>query len=209
LTEWWNSIPDREKIYWYFAIPFTTLFIIQTILSFVGMAHGDISDIDVDAPGSSVDAGADLSGSDFDSDTFEDPSSAFRLLTIRNFIIFFTVFAWTGIVLSKSTMNNIVAAVLSCISGLVVAFIISSIFYLMTKLAENGTMNIKKAVGCVGEVYLTVPPKRKDTGKVIITIQGVSRELDAVTDGKELPTGTTIKVVGVVDNRVLLVEKNN
>lgn len=191
MTEWWNSIPGPEKIYWYFAFPFTALFIVQTVLVFIGM--GDSGD---------------LGDGEFDEHAFEDTSSPFHLLTIRNFIIFFTVFAWTGIIASKSGMNRFLAVVVSIVSGLIVAAIISSIFYFMMKLTENGGMDLKNAVNCVGEVYLIIPAKRKGTGKVTITLQGVSTELDAVTDGRELPTGSKVKVVGVVDNRVLLVEKN-
>jgi hypothetical protein len=44
---------------------------------------------------------------------------------------------------------------------------------------------------------------------VQITISGAVREYGAITDGPDLPTGSRIRVVEVVDPHTLLVEEIN
>ena len=43
IPEWHDALPIFERIYWYLAIPFSILFVFQTVLSIVG---GNIDDID-------------------------------------------------------------------------------------------------------------------------------------------------------------------
>ena len=57
-----------------------------------------------------------------------------------------------------------------------------------------------------GEVYLTIPETKRGQGKVHINIQGSMREMDAITEGKKLPTGATVRVIEVIDEKILLVE---
>jgi hypothetical protein len=188
--DWWNNIPTFEKIFWYFAIPFTVVFIIQTILTFIGM-------------GDDVDIG------EGDGDLLDGVDSSFPIFTVRNFIIFFTVFGWTGIAATNGGLSKGTTVVLAVLIGLIVMFIVAGIFYFMSRLVESGNIDLNNAVNCVGEVYLTIPEKRAGMGKIQIEFQGGVREINAVTDGKTLHTGEMVKVVKVLENHVLLVEKFN
>ncbi|KPU43620.1 hypothetical protein OXPF_30610 [Oxobacter pfennigii] len=203
MVEWWNSIPGDQRVYWYIGIPFTTLFIIQTLLPFLGLGdHGDFGDSNENLG----DIHEYLDSDGFQDYTFDDVSSPFRLLTMRNFIVFFTVFSWTGIVLDKFNMNKILEVLLSCGAGFIVSLIISSLFYFIANLTEYGGMDLKNAINAKGEVYLTIPGAKDGVGKVTVIVQGTSRELDAMTNGKTIPTGERVKVIGVIDNQILLVE---
>lgn len=190
MGDWWNNIPTFEKIFWYFAIPFTVVFIIQTILTFIGM-------------GDDVDIG------EGDGDLLDGVDSSFPIFTVRNFIIFFTVFGWTGIAATNGGLSKGTTVVLAVLLGLIVMFIVAGIFYFMSRLVESGNIDLNNAVNCVGEVYLTIPGKRAGMGKIQIEFQGGVREINAVTDGKTLHTGEMVKVVKVLENHVLLVEKFN
>lgn len=199
MQEWWSNIPAFEKVFWYFAIPFTVLFSIQTLLTFLGIT-GDGLDVDDGGVGD---------GLDFDSD---DPSgldagSSFPIFTVRNFIIFFTVFGWTGIAASNSGMGSTSTLILSLVLGAIVMFLVAGLFYFMSRMTESGNISIHNAIGNIGQVYIPIPGKRAGTGKVQIQIQGSIREIDAVTDDNKLATGTTIEVVDVVSNQILLVKK--
>jgi hypothetical protein len=206
LTEWWSSIPPKEKLYWFLAFPFTALFIIQTIMTLVGLGYnGDASGFEIDIDGDGI---PDIP-SDNSNYNIQDSAAPFKLLTLRNFIIFFTVFAWSGIAFAKTNMNLILVFVVSVVIGIIVAAVVSGIFYFITGFTESGTLDIKNSVNCIGEVYITIPGRRKDSGKVMVTVQGSLRELDAITDGNELVTGTKVIVTNIVDNRILLVEKYN
>jgi hypothetical protein len=61
-------------------------------------------------------------------------------------------------------------------------------------------------VGQRGTVYLRVPGGRSGTGKIQFNLQNRTVEYLAVTAGEELPTGTKVIVVGVVDPTTLEVQ---
>ncbi len=204
MVEWWNGIPAFEKVFWYFAIPFSVVFIIQLILTFMGMNDGTDTGDD-----HSLFDHSDLHDCHHHGGGNLDDLSAFHFFTVRNFIIFFTVFGWTGIVGANSNLNNTATVILSIVLGLVVMAIVSGIFYLTNKLIENGTMSLANAMHCIGEVYITIPANESGVGKVNVTLQGSLREIEAMTEGDEIKTGELIKVVGVVNNQILLVEKHS
>lgn len=82
------------------------------------------------------------------------------------------------------------------------------LFYFMMKLTDSGTLKYKNAIGAIGEVYLTIGADRTSMGKVSVKVQGSVRELEALTDSfTELKSGTIIKVVGVTDNGILIVDQ--
>lgn len=201
MAEWWSNIPQFERIFWYFAVPFTVLFTIQTILTFLGILGS--GDFDVD-DGSSI---GDNIGLDGDDGGILEGGGSFPIFTIRNFIIFFTVFGWTGIAATNSGLGNLVSIILAVLLGLAVMFIVAGLFYFMSRMTESGNISLKNAVNGYGEVYLTIPSKRSGTGKIHIKVQGALREIDAMTDESKIPTGATIKVVGVINESILLVER--
>ncbi|OPJ56239.1 NfeD family protein [Alkalithermobacter paradoxus] len=186
MIDWLKEILVFEKIYWYLAIPFTILLIIQLLFSF--------SDLDSDE--------------DFDIEDDSNCQPVLKLFTVKNLITFFAVFGWSGITLSSAGLTQFATILISTIIAVLVLLLVSALFYFISKLAANGTMDIQKAKGSTGEVYLRIPPKRSGIGKVNIKLQGSFRELDAITDDEELPRGTIVMVKGVINN-VLLVEKIN
>lgn len=193
MESWWNSIPSFERVFWCFAIPFSVVFVIQLILTFSGM--GGDGDMDMDG---------DVGDADMDADGLDSP---FHFFTVRNFIIFFTVFGWTGITLYRSGASEAVTVIISVLLGLIVMLIVASLFYLVNRLAESGNVDIHNAKGAIGEVYIPIPAKKSGTGKIHITFQGSLREINAMTKGEMLPTGTVVKVVDILEGHILLVEK--
>jgi membrane protein implicated in regulation of membrane protease activity len=58
------------------------------------------------------------------------------------------------------------------------------------------------------QVYLTIPEVKSGKGKVLISIKGSFRELDAMTlSNEKIPSNTSVKIVAI-ENNVLIVEKN-
>jgi hypothetical protein len=220
MTEWWNSIPNNQKFYWFLALPFTALFILQTILTFIGiggdsdMPDGDLDgdlDIEVDTEAEAPDtfSGIPQEGETIDPGRFSvrDAVVSFKIFTIRNIIVFFTMFSWCGIVLTNRNLPNFLAVTISLAISLTLVFALSGLLYYLSNLTEEGTLNLTNSIGTVCEVYLTIPAARQEPGKVIITIQGASRELPALTDGEALQSGTTVVVTEIINNQYLLVEK--
>src|SRR3546814_2335711 len=80
IATWWQTLGGIEKFFWVIALLFSFLFIVQTILAFVG-------------------GGGDDDGAFGDSDEYIDGDGGidFQFFTIKNFITFFTVFGWVGL----------------------------------------------------------------------------------------------------------------
>lgn len=198
METWWSSMEWFERMYWIIAIPFTIVFVIQLILTFVG-ADG-IGEADFDG---------DLDGDLDDSGDIDDSGGAqFQILTVRNFITFLTVFAWTGIASINAGLNQEFTIGLSIGLGLVSMLMVAGIMYMFMRAVESGTLDVKKAIGTVGEVYLPIKAQRGNIGKVQITIQGSMREMSAMTDDHEdLPTKTVVQVIQILNENILLVRK--
>ena len=187
-TEWWESLSLALKIYWGLAIPFTLFFLLQVIWSFIG--GGDVPD---DTP---------------DADIAGDHGVPFQFLTIKNLIAFFTIFAWAGIAATDSGLSEMTALIVAAIAGLLMMTVMAALFYFMAKANVDGTMRIAKAIGSVGEVYLTIRKNRESTGQVQIKIQKSLRTLDAVTDDEDdIPTGKMITVKDVLNNTLIVTAK--
>lgn len=195
MQEWWSSLDIFMRSLWGITIFATLVFIIETIMTFVGMD----SDIDV---GTDVSFDTDTSG-----DASADTSHPFQLFTFRNFINFFLGFGWTAISLRSSLDNTFLLLLVAVVVGVLLVAAVMYIFKWLSGMEQSGNINIHTAKGCKGTVYLTIPPDRQGEGKVQISIQGAIREYNAVTDGEKLANGTPIRVKEVLNENTLLIEK--
>ena len=197
IATWWAELSLVMKILWGVTLTASLVFIIQSILTFVGADADSDFDVDVDT---SID-GADLSNID----------GGANLYTFRNFVNFILGFGWSAILLQDSISS---VALLILVSALIGAALVAAVMYLFKWLAgmqQSGNINLQRsAAGCEGKVYLTIPGARSGTGKVQITISGAVREYDAMTESEEpLKTGVPIRVVDCLDANTLLVEEIN
>ena len=98
------------------------------------------------------------------------------------------------------------AVICASTSGFVAMAIVGYMMYLFSRLGESGNVDLNEALFQTGEVYLTIPAGKRSVGKIHINIQGVMKEMDAITEGKTLATGSMIRVVEILDENLLLVE---
>ena len=197
IASWWAELSLVMKILWSVTLTASLVFIIQSVLTFLGADADADFDVDVDT---SMD-GSDLSNIDGGS----------NLYTLRNFVNFILGFGWSAILLQDSISS---VALLILVSALIGAALVAAVMYLFKWLAgmqQSGNINLQKAAaGCEGKVYLTIPGARSGTGKVQITINGAVREYDAMTESEvPLKTGVPIRVVDCLDANTLLVEEIN
>lgn len=184
-SDWWSGLSIMLKIYWALALPFTIIFVLQLILSFLG---GDTTD---DVPDAEVNA---------------DHGLGFQFFTLKNFIGFFTIFGWTGIAVIQSGASNGISVIVATVAGTLMMLMMAGMFYLLMKAQHDGTMKIEKAVGQTGEVYLTIQSKRGGLGKVQVKVMGALRTLDALTDDDtDIKTGMLVRVSNIVNDNILLV----
>ena len=215
MIEWWNSLEPAMKVLWAVTLSASLVFVIQTVMTFLGAA-GDTdfdinADFDADAPGDIADGSVDVGGGpDAGGHDAVHPSTGMNLLTFRNFINFLIGFGWSAILLKDSVPAIGLRMLIAIVIGLVLVFIVMLLFKWLTDMQQSGNIDIyKSAVDCEGSVYLTIPGERAGEGKVQITINNAVREYAAVTDGPTLRTGARIRVVEVVSANTLLVEEIN
>jgi len=215
LAEWWSAMPGFEKFFWFFAIPFTAVFLLQLIMLFIGLGD-DTGDMTGDAdfldgfgmPDSAdIPEGIDIpEGVDVPDDADEGIfPNVFKVLSIRNIITFFTIFGWAGITFYNAGTGKITTVIASIFLALVVTIIISMLFFSILRLTESGNVNLEDAVGNIGEVYVPIPANQSGIGKVHVTFNGVFREIDAVTPGEALPTGTKVLIIKFKDDDTFVV----
>jgi membrane protein implicated in regulation of membrane protease activity len=184
---WWNSLDIYLKIMWGIAIPFSFIFVIQMIMTFVGM--GDQGEISGDA--------------DADSDT----GMPFQFFTFRNLVNFFLGFSWAGISFYPA-FNSMVWLTLLCVFiGLLLVAIVMALLYALSKTTQSGNIDINNAIGRPATVYFTIPSAGKGVGKIQMSIQQAVREYDAISESDEpFRTGSMVRVKSVIDAHTLLVE---
>ena len=222
MAQWWNSLATIQQVFYYIAVPFTVVLLIQAVLTIIGLGGGGDADVDADAdadfdadPDTDFDADADAdfdagghmaADSDSDADTGTHVSSTghetmygFRFFTVRGIVAFFCIFGWTGAALYHTGMQTVWIVLLAAAAGFLAMFVIGLMFYAVKNLQSSGNINYSNAVGLSASVYIPIPPLRSGKGKVMVTVQERLVEADAVTDEKEkIPTGETVIITEAV-----------
>ncbi len=188
MEEWWNPLNNAEKVFWAIALIFSVLFLIQVVLSIIGLEFD--SDAEV--------------GGDFEAHADFDPG--FTVLSVRSIIAFFTFFGWTGVMVLSNGGALWLAITVSFAAGMLAMLGVAYAMFTFYKMEESGTVDLKKAVFKNGEVYIPIPANKNGSGRVHVKIRGAIQELDAVTDGDAIASGTAVKVLEVLNNDILLVE---
>ena len=197
IATWWAGLSLMMKILWTVTLVASVLFVIQSILTFIG-ADAD-ADFDTD-----IDTGMD--GGDL-----SNIEGGSNLYTFRNFVNFCLGFGWSAILLQDSIPSTALLILVSALIGVALVAAVMYLFKWLSSMQQSGNINVQKqAAGCEGKVYLPIPAARGGTGKVQITIAGSVREYDALTESEEaLKTGTPIRVVDALDANTVLVEEIN
>ncbi len=193
LLTWFQGLEPAAQVFWGCAIVSSTIFLVQAILTMIGMDH----DMDFEV-------------GDFDGDTM-DTGGAVSLFSIRSLVNFFVGFGWAGVSfyndISSKALLYIVAICVGCLFSYATVFLIRK----MKKLEHNGAYKIADCVGKSCDVYLRIPAAGEGRGKVQISLNGSIHEFDAVSTGEAIATGKRVKVVAVEGNvlKVAISEETN
>lgn len=220
MLAWWESLGLVLQVLYCIAIPSTLILILQMILSMMGGADdggvdvSDTSGLDLDTDAA---FDADLSGDVCDTcgeihDIGEmhdggNPADFgnLKLLTLQTIVTFTTVFGWVAIVCVSAKLAVPISMLIALACGLAMMFVVAKMVQASAKLAEDGTLNLKNALGETATVYLTVPPKGEGEGKVTMQLQGRFCEIDAVNAGTvPLATGTQVLVTDVLGDTLVV-----
>ena len=185
--EYFDSLDTLLQTFWYVAIPASLIFIIQTIMTFVGVDSSDGINADFDGDISGVEA-------------------PFQLFSLRNLVNFLLGFSWTGISFFNSIPNQTLLISLSVGVGTAFVYLFFLIIQQVQKLAENNSFQMSSVLNRTAEVYLTIPEQKKGKGKILISIKGAFHELDAITENEKIPSGAMVKVVGIENGEIPIVK---
>ncbi len=182
-----SNLEPLLRTFWFVAIPVSVVFIIQTIMTFVG---ADATD------GVSADFNGDFDGTD----------APFQLFSFRNLINFLLGFSWSGVSLYASIKSPVVLILVSLLVGCAFVYIFFLVISQLMKLSEDDTFKLTNTLNKNAEVYLTIPANRTGKGKILISVNGSMHELEAVTDGEKIGSGALVKVVKIENENTLIVE---
>jgi membrane protein implicated in regulation of membrane protease activity len=182
-----DNLDPLLRAFWFVAIPVSLIFIIQTILTFLGVDSSDGLEADFDGNLSEVDA-------------------PFQLFSLRNLINFLLGFSWTGISFFTTISNPIVLVIMSLAVGVLFVYLFFIVMKQIQKLAENNSFDIVNTLHKTAEVYLTIPENKRGKGKIMISVNGAFHELEAMTENEKIQSGSVVKVVKIENNNILIVE---
>jgi len=183
--EFLEGLDPLLKSYWYIALPVSLFFLLQTIMTFIGLSGGE-TDIDSDSG---------------------DTDLPFEIFTLRNLINFLLGFSWTGISLYDSIENKLILILISVAVGILFIGIFFILIKQILKLGEDNSFKFENTINQTATVYLTIPEAKSGVGKVQVSVNGSYHELQAMTEASEkITTGSVVKIKNV-ENNILIVEK--
>jgi len=122
----------------------------------------------------------------------------FGVLTFRTLVTFIAFFGMTGMAGTSAGWTLPVTIVAAVAAGAASMYGVQFLLRGMARLRSDGTVQIARAVGQTGTVYLTVPAKNSGAGKIQLVLQNRTMEYEAVTPADKLPTGARVVVTRVL-----------
>jgi hypothetical protein len=193
MTEWWDALRLDLQVFYALGILSSLVLCLQFVMMFFGFGDHDL------------DGGHDMGGAHAGhGDAHGDGLS---IISIRTLTAFFIGFGWSGALAVRKGFQTLGAVFIAFLVGLFFMAIVYALILAVYRLRVSGTVNYKNAIGQVGDVYVTVPARESSSGQVQVMVQGRMRVVSAFTKaGSDLLGGSKIKVVGLIDERTLLVE---
>lgn len=186
--EFFDNLDPLLRMFWYISLPASLIFLVQTFMTFQGADASDGEDAYFDS---------DLSGTD----------APFQLFSLRNMINFLLGLGWGGVWFYATISNPAVLISVAVLIGAAFVYLFFLILKQVQKLTKDNTFKITKTRNKTGTVYLRIPAEKSGSGIVQVSVNGAVHELKAVTDGDEIPSGTMIRVVEILDDHLVLVTK--
>lgn len=176
-VDWWMELAQIQRIFWSVAIVSSILLFILLFISLFG----------VEQDGEGKGSAGRRTG---------------RLAEPQTILIAATVFGWVAVLLSYWLSNVQLVLGISAVAALLGALLP----WLLSPVLSFPSFDADTVRTSTGQVLTSIPPHRNGFGKVHLNLRAVPFEMDAVTAGEELPPGAPVRVVEVIDERVLLVE---
>lgn len=178
------------SIFWFCALAGSGMFLIQFIINLFGYIDQNNFDVN-ESP-----------------DTSSDSTDArkFKWFSMQAITGFLMMFGWTAITCqSEFDFQTISTIIISIISGILTALIICSIFKYAKKLESSGSSyRIEESIGKEAYVYQNIP--KDGIGKISISLQNFTHEIDAIShNSEELSSFTRVKILEKKNDNTVIV----
>ncbi len=122
----------------------------------------------------------------------------FGMISFRAVVAALTAFGLGGLATHASGAQPAASLAFAVACAFASMFLVALLTHSMRHLDDDGTLRVADAVGKTGTVYITIPGQKSGTGKVTLSLQNRTVELQALTPRESLPTGTKIVVTAVL-----------
>lgn len=194
MFETFKSMDGMLQVYWILAAISSIIFIIQAIMTFIGFDAD--SDVDMSTAPDQIPESGDAA---FD-------AAGFHLVSVKSVICFILGFGWTGVLCWNYIPNRVLLGLLAVVVGLIFMSLIAFLLFQMMKLNRDNTFRVEQTIGLPADVYLRIPGNRKQTGKITVSLNGSTHELEALSD-TDIPTGAKVRIKEIVQAETVLVER--
>lgn len=179
-----------EDLFTWTAIVGGTVLAVQTLLTVLGVGLHELD----------IDPGMDLEHADA---AHEHMLGA---LSLRALVAFVTFFGLAGLAAQGAEFGNTTSLVIAVGAGVVAIFVVGQIMAGLAKLQSSGNLDMRRAIGQRGHVYLRIPPHGEGQGRIHVNVQGRRIEARAIARADAIPTGSDVVVLDVSPDGALVVE---
>ncbi len=205
---WWDTISGVNQFYYCGALFFSIFFVWQLITAVAGTDMGGEGEADIGGDAGVGDLEADPTYADFEEGATGDAVeslAAFRLLSLRSLVTFFTLFFWGNALYTHNGMSFGRSFGYSTLWGLTGMFCVAIVFYLLTRLSEEGTGSLATCLGKEATVYHNIP--QDGVGRVRTMVgTAVSYVKARSVSGKPIAAGCRVLVTRQVETNLLEVK---
>jgi hypothetical protein len=130
----------------------------------------------------------------------------FKVITFQTIVAAVAFFGIAG----KAALASNIPATTALVIAIGAAFAaMHMVYYLarsLNRFNADGTVQVRRAVGQAGTVYVPIPAANAGAGKIQMNLQNRTVELQAMTTAGRLPSGAKIRVVGLLGPDTVAVE---
>jgi Na+/glutamate symporter len=130
-----------------------------------------------------------------------------HLLSVRALSAAAAFFGVTGLGLMQLGLPGVLAAPVALVAGFGAAVGMAAALRAMKRLEQDRSFDLHTAIGLPATVSLGIPGARAGAGKVHLVAHDRFQEVDAVTAGDPLPSGTPVHVVDVLSSDTVVVSR--
>ena len=178
---WWDELNTAKQLFYAIGLLAGLVSLVLAVLAMFGIDQADAADA------------ADIGDG--------------GIFSVKPLTGFFLGFGWAGGIALDSGLSFPAALAIAFGAGGSIMAVVLLMIRTIYGLKSDGTVQVRRAVGAVGTVYVTVPARRASGGQVVVSFDGRQETLAAVSSvANPIPSGEKVRVTSIIDGRTVEVE---